>query len=60
MFQRLMERVPVGLQWESRLVCIDDIIIFSKTIEDHQTQLGIIYQTQISRIKAQTDEMQLV
>ena len=47
-FQRLMERVLAGLQWEICLVYIDDIIIFSKTVEDHLTQLDIVY----SRLKS--------
>ena len=37
-----------GLQWEICLVYIDDIIIFSKTVEDHLTQLDIVF----SRLKA--------
>ena len=38
-----MERVLEGLQWEICLVYIDDIIIFSKTVEDHLTQLDIVF-----------------
>ena len=38
-FQRLMEQVLVGLHWTMCLVYLDDIIIFSKTIEDHMDRL---------------------
>ena len=39
-FQRLMEHVLAGLQWKICLLYLDDIIIFSKTFEDHVEQLG--------------------
>ena len=38
-FQRLMEHVLRGLHWSTCLVYLDDIIIFSKTIEEHLTRL---------------------
>ena len=47
-FQRLMERVLAGLQWKICLVYIDDIIIFSSTIDDHLKQLNEVF----SRLKA--------
>lgn len=47
-FQRLMERVLAGLQWQICLVYIDDIIIFGRTVEEHLAQL----QTVFSRLKA--------
>lgn len=34
MFQRLMERCLGGFNSDTVLVCLDDIIIFSKTCED--------------------------
>ena len=34
-FQHLMEKVLTSLHWTSCLVYIDDIIIFSKTIDEH-------------------------
>ena len=52
-----MERVLAGHHWEICLLYIDDIIIFSKTVKDHLTQLDIVFfQIEISRIKAQTQE----
>lgn len=39
-FERLMESVLAGLQWETCLVYIDDIIIFSDSIEPHIDRLS--------------------
>ena len=38
-FQRLMERVLSSLQWQICLVYIDDVIIFSKTLDEHIDRL---------------------
>eukprot|EP00731_Ephydatia_muelleri_P011498 Em0006g392a len=38
-FQRLMEEVLSGLHWTTCLVYLDDILIFSATIEDHLVRL---------------------
>ena len=42
-FQRLMERVLAGLQWNICLVYIDDIIIFSRTVDEHIQQLQTVF-----------------
>ncbi|KFD63429.1 hypothetical protein M514_24355 [Trichuris suis] len=34
-FQRLIERVLAGLKWSTCLVYLDDIIVFSRTAEEH-------------------------
>ena len=47
-FQRLMERVLAGLNWQICLVYIDDIIVFSQTVEEHISQL----QTVFNRLKS--------
>ena len=39
-FQRLMEHVLSGLQWKICLLYLDDIIVFSKTFEEHVEQLS--------------------
>ena len=38
-FQRLMEEVLSGLHWTTWLVYLDDILIFSATVEDHLVRL---------------------
>jgi hypothetical protein len=42
-FQRIMERILRGLQWTSALLYIDDIIIFSKTVNDHLLHLEQVF-----------------
>ena len=39
-FQRLMDYVLLGLRWKICLIYLDDVIVFSKTFEDHVDQLG--------------------
>ena len=41
-FQRLMELTLAGLQWESCLVYLDDIIIFSSTIDEQLHRLQLV------------------
>ena len=41
-FERLMEKVLSGLHWEICLVYLDDIIIFSRSFEDHVARLRIV------------------
>ena len=38
-FQSLMELVLRGLHWSTCLVYLDDIIVYSSTIEEHFTRL---------------------
>ena len=38
-FERLMENIKRGLQWESLLIYLDDIIIFGKTLEEEINRL---------------------
>src|SRR3569832_152361 len=38
-FQRLMDMLLAGLQWNSCLVYLDDILIFGKDFEEHLTRL---------------------
>jgi hypothetical protein len=41
-FERLMEYVLAGLQWEICLVYLDDIIVFADTFEEHVARLGTV------------------
>ena len=47
-FQWLMERILMGLQWQTCLVYLDDIIIFSKTFDEHIDHLAEVF----SRLKS--------
>lgn len=42
-FERLMERVLSGLQWEICLVYLDDIIVMSSTFEQHLERLEKVF-----------------
>ena len=39
-FQRLMERVLEGLVWKSVVVYLDDVVIYSRTPEEHLRHLS--------------------
>ena len=43
-FQRLMSMVLAGLSWVTCLVYLDDIIIFSRTVEEHLQRLTDVLQ----------------
>jgi hypothetical protein len=43
-FQRLMELVMSGLSWEVVLTYIDDIIVFSKSFEEHLARLSLVFE----------------
>ena len=43
-FSRLMDRVLVGLHWETCLFYLDDIIVFSSTWEEHLAQLRQVFE----------------
>ena len=43
-FERLVEKVLSGLSWKICLVYLDDIIIFSKTFEEHISNLDQVLQ----------------
>ena len=46
-FQRLMELILTGLTWSTCLLYVDDIICFSKTVDEHVVRLDEI----VSRIR---------
>ena len=41
-FQKLMELVLRGLHWSTCLVYLDDIIVFSQTVEEHLQKLEVV------------------
>ena len=41
-FQRLMEHVLKGLQWEIAVLYIDDVIVFADTFGEHLHRLGLV------------------
>ena len=43
-FQSLMELVLRGLHWSTCLVYLDDIIVYSSTIEEHFTRLREVFE----------------
>ena len=42
-FERLIEYVLAGMQWEICIVYLDDIIIFSRTFEEHLSRLQTVF-----------------
>lgn len=43
-FERLMETVLKGMQWERAVLYLDDIIIFSNSVEEHLHRLQEIFE----------------
>lgn len=43
-FERLMERVLKGLQWEIAVLYIDDVVVFSKTVDEHLERLDRVLE----------------
>ena len=41
-FQRLMDYLLSGLSWKICLLYLDDVIVFSKTFEEHVQNLGLV------------------
>ena len=43
-FQRLMECVLRGLNWKIALIYLDDVLVYSRTFEDHLQHLRLVFQ----------------
>ena len=43
-FQRLMDLILAGLTWETCLVYIDDVIVFSRSFAEHAAKLSLVFQ----------------
>ena len=43
-FQRLMESVLRGLQFEVCLIYLDDVLVFSSTFEEHLDRLEMVFK----------------
>ena len=43
-FERLMEKVLKGLQWKTLLLYLDDMIVFSDSVEAHMDRLAEVLQ----------------
>lgn len=43
-FQRMMDTAMAGLKWKCCLVYLDDIVIYSKTFQDHLRDLEAVFQ----------------
>ena len=59
-FERLMEKVLKGLQWQNLLLYLDDVFIFSKDFESHLERLCKVSQRfRSARLKLQPKKCQL-
>ena len=59
-FKRLMEKALKGLQWQTLLLYLDNIIIFSKDFESHLEQLGEVCQRfRSARLNLRPEKCQL-
>lgn len=43
-FQRLMERVLSGLQWEMLMLYLDDVIVYAGTVQEEVDRLRVVFQ----------------
>ena len=59
-FSQLMETVLAGLSYKSALSYLDDIIVFSKTFEEHVADLEtVLERLEIAGLKARSDKCHL-
>ena len=53
-FERLMDRVMAGLQWDILLIYLDDVIVFGKTVEVEIKRLSCSFKVERSWVEAET------
>jgi hypothetical protein len=58
-FQRLMNALLAGLTWKECLVFVDDIIIFSKTFEEHLQRLRSVLTCLRGKVKLNVEKCQI-
>ena len=52
MFERLMERVLEGLQWQVAVLYLDDVIVFGLSFEQHKQRLcSVLERLQAANLK---------
>ena len=56
-FQRLMDTVLMGLNFEVCLVYLDDIIVFSRDLDSHFERLEILFQRLRGPVEAEALQM---
>ena len=60
-FQRCMELIFRGMQWETLLIYIDDIILYSSTIKDHLEELDeVLTKLQGSVLKLKPSKCEFI
>ena len=52
--QRMMDTVLKGLKWKCCLVCLDNIVVFSKSIEEHAEHLEQVF-SELSKAELKLD-----
>ena len=43
-FERLMEKVLAGLQWQVAVLCLDDVIVFGRLFDEHMQRFCLVLQ----------------
>ncbi|KAL3883059.1 hypothetical protein ACJMK2_029352 [Sinanodonta woodiana] len=60
-FQRLVELIIQGLQWQTCLIYIDDIIVFGENFEEHMSRLEkVLQRIQNAGLKLKPDKCRLL
>lgn len=56
-FQRLMDLVLSGLKWSICLVYLDDIVVYSKTFDEHIERLELVFNSlKAANFKCRSDK----